>query len=96
MGYGLLVGAGSGAFIGLASGDDESDGIKSGNNFSPPKAFIVGILLGGLGLVVGTIWGIESSTSDRFFEPLPDYDFSSLRMYSRYPQYAPEFLQNIK
>lgn len=88
IGYGLLIGAGTGALIGFASGDDGGGFVS----FSAgEKAVFGGVLLGSAGLIIGIIWGSISSTRDISVIPLPDNDYSILKIYSRYPQNEPEF-----
>ena len=88
MAMGILIGIGTGALIGLASGDDKP-GFMS---FSAgEKAAILGIFLGAVGLVVGLISGVFSSTYDKDFQPLDKNGFSFLREYARYKA-RPAFL----
>lgn len=90
MGWGILIGAGGGALFGYA-------GHREPALFTASEdAFIGGILLGLCGLVVGTIVGIATSTSDKEIEPLPNHDFSSLRPFTRFPANEPEWLRLIK
>ncbi len=87
MGIYTLIGVGTGALIGIASGDDTHGFIR----FSAlEKALGFGIILGTLGLITGLVSGIISSTSDKTYEPMSK-DFSSLFEFARYKVEA-EFL----
>ncbi len=63
-GIGLLVGAATGAIIGLASGDDEPGFITW---TAEQKAGVGAVLLGGVGGVIGLIAG-ATITTDRWNE----------------------------
>ena len=60
IGKGLLIGAGTGALLGLASGDDSSSGWFSFS--ASDKALMGGFLLGLGGIIVGGISGLMSGT----------------------------------
>ena len=85
---GTITGIGLVALIGLASGDDSEGFIRLS---AGEKAAILGIFLGAVGLVVGLISGIFSSSSDKQIEPRINYDYSELEKYARYKT-KPEFL----
>lgn len=92
MGMGVVVGAGIGAFIGLASGDDPPGFLS----FSAgEKAAMLGTLFGGAGLIVGLTVGIFKSSGEKSIEPLPGHDFSILKSVARYPRTEPEWLLRI-
>jgi len=81
MGMGLLIGAGTGAVIGLASGDDQSGFFR----FSAgEKALMGGIFFGGAGLLVGTVAGAATSTGDTEIEFFADQPFSLLKPFARH------------
>jgi outer membrane protein W len=92
VGLGFLIGAGAGALIGVAGGDDPPGGLFSLS--APEKAALGAILGGGCGVIVGTIAGAASSSRDKVIEALPNKDFSILRPVARFPTREPEFLQN--
>ncbi len=92
-GIGLLAGIASGGSIGLASGNDPPGFLSM---TAGDKAAIGGVLLGGVGLIVGTIAGIASSTNDAKVGPLPGNDFSALKSYARYPAQEPIFLKSFQ
>ena len=78
MGWGALIGAGLGAIIGFASGDDTEGWLR----FSAgEKALGAGIALGLLGVVTGLIVGISTSTDDETIEVKSDEDFNKLKIY---------------
>ncbi len=90
MGEGLLLGGAIGGALGLLTGDDKSGFIRF---TAAEKAGWGAIGFGAVGLIIGTITGIASSTSDKMIEPLPDFDFSLLKQLARYKTGEPEFLK---
>jgi len=93
MGKGFLIGAGTGALIGLASGGSTGGIVHISG---PEMALIGGLGLRAVGFFIGTIAGIASSTSDREIVPQSNEDFRSLKMLARYLGNEPEFLQAKK
>ena len=93
MGLGTLIGAGGGALLGFASGDDPPGWFSF---TAGEKAEMGAVGLGAVGLVVGTVVGVASSSRDKIVEPLLDQDFSSLRPVARFSKEEPELLKKIK
>jgi hypothetical protein len=94
MGEGIIIGGGIGVLLGFLSGDDEEGFIRF---TAAEKALALGVVLGGAGLIIGTIAGIASSASDRHIEPLGNRDFSILKPIARYQKSQWELLlQNIQ
>jgi len=93
MGTGFLIGAGTGAVIGFAGGNDRP-GFMS---FSAgEKAAIVGLGLGGTGLIIGTVVG-ALSRSDEINMPHREFDsLVWLKPDARYPDVEPSFLNSLK
>ncbi len=61
LGYGFLAGAGTGAIIGLASGDEKSGFFRF---TAAAKAFLIGVPLGVVGAIVGGIIGASQGLDD--------------------------------
>lgn len=82
MGLGTLIGVGVGALFGFGSGDDPPHEFIS---FSAgEKALMLGTFLGAVGLVIGLISGVITSSRDKVYEPLMNNDFSFLKRYALY------------
>jgi hypothetical protein len=93
MGKGFLIGAGTGALLGLASGNDQRGfpiAFSAG-----AKALIGGVMLGAVGFIVGTVSGIASSTSDKEIIPQSKEEPIVLRGFARYVSSEPEYLKAI-
>jgi len=69
-GIGALVGAATGAFIGLADGDDPKESFLAFT--AGEKAAMGGIVLGGAGLVIGTLIGALNVSEHWTSVPLGD------------------------
>jgi multisubunit Na+/H+ antiporter MnhB subunit len=91
---GFAVGGGTGALMGLASGDDPQNTLFSMT--AGQKAVLAGSVLGGLGALIGGIAGWIASPSDVYVEPHSDGDLQILKQFARFPDKEPEFLQLIK
>jgi hypothetical protein len=103
-GLGFLIGAGTGAIIGLAAGDDEPcpESTETWSIFpncwslsAGAKAAIGGIVLGSIGAAVGGIVG-TASKADKSIYPSMNHDFSALKPYAQFPEKEPEYLSAIK
>ena len=94
--YGALIGAGLGAIIGYANGDDH--GVKTGGigiYFTAEQKALGGGLLGGLlGSVIGLIVGISSSTPDKTIAIFSDDDYNKLKRYIKHPSYESRIYEN--
>ncbi len=64
LGLGFLTGFGTGAIIGVASGDDKSGLFRFS---AAAKAFLIGVPLGVVGAIVGGIIGASHGRDDEFF-----------------------------
>jgi hypothetical protein len=107
MGIGLLIGAGTGAMIGHAEGDDEPCYESTeGWSFFPNcwglqltaegKAVIGGILGGITGSLVGTIVGGAASKEDNIIYPHMHHDLSALKSLAKFPEKEPDYLSAVK
>jgi hypothetical protein len=54
------------------------------------------IVLGGAGLIVGTIAGAAASKADKAINPLMNHDFSALKPLAQFPEQEPEYLSAVK
>jgi hypothetical protein len=104
-GLGFLIGAGTGAIIGFAAGDDP-ECKESGSPLAPApwclrltaegKAVIGGILGGVAGSLVGGIIGVAASTEDKAIYPNMNHGFSELKPLAKFPDKEPEYLNAVK
>lgn len=103
---GFLIGAGTGAIIGFALGDDPECS-ESGGPLVPclrftaeAKAAILGILGGVAGAIVGGIVeevaDIVTAKSDKAIHPAMNHDFSALTPLAQFPEQELERLTVIK
>ena len=91
LGYGALIGAGIGAIIGYATGDDH---VETGGGLfrfdftytAEQKALNGGLLGGLLGGVIGLIVGITNSKPDEIIKIGFDDDYDKLIKYLKYPE----------
>ena len=91
MGIGVLIGGAMGTVVGFSGGDDPRGGFI---RFSAgEKALMGAVVLGGAGLLVGSVVGMASSTSTKTVDPLPGNDFSVLKPLARYPSVEPDWLR---
>jgi hypothetical protein len=90
---GTLVGVGFHVLVGLAAG---ANPLKAYFTDADPEARKAGVTYGALGLTVGTIAGIASSSRDKVIDPLLHQDFSFLRSFARFSDEEPQFLKKIK
>lgn len=96
LGYGLLIGGGSGALLGLLSGDDQEGWVR----FSAgEKARMGGIGFGILGASLGGIWGaIEGIDETISLEGRPPEEIkrvlNKLKLKARFPVELPENLKS--
>ncbi|MCI0693370.1 hypothetical protein L0337_15370 [candidate division KSB1 bacterium] len=100
IGLGILIGAGTGAVIGFADGDDPPceplevlltvGTCEAFRMTAEQKAAWVGILGGAAGLAVGGIAGAATSTSSKEIELSDDQPFLVLKPLARYAERRPE------
>lgn len=81
MGWGFLSGAVIGGLIGFASGDDESGFIKFSQE---EKALGAGVAIGLVGVLIGLIAGIISSTDDETIKNDYQIDLLKFKEYAKY------------
>lgn len=93
MGMGFLIGAGAGAVIGIASGDDRP-GLLSMT--AGEKALLVGLGLGGCGFLIGTVVGAASRTAEIKMSYPETYSMTKLSREARYDDREPGFLRALK
>jgi hypothetical protein len=94
MGRGFLIGAGAGAVIGFAGGDD-----PPGSFFAMSaggKALVGTILGGGCGFLIGTIVGAVSPTHAINLSQPGNYSLARLNDEARYADGEPSFLRALK
>jgi len=98
LGYGALIGTGTGAFIGLIGSweisifpNEKETSSSTGQNI------LIGGLIGSLaGGVLGLIYGLANSTSDEIIEINYDDDFYRLNKYSTFSFGEPPIYRNQK
>jgi len=98
MGLGLVIGGGSGALLGLASGDDKAGWFSmTAGEKSAAGGLGLGILGALAGGIVGAIKGIDESVAleGRTQEEM-DRIFQKLNTKSRFPQSVPQSYQEIE
>ena len=98
MGLGLVIGGGSGAMLGFASGDDKSGWFSM---TAGEKAVVGGLALGVLGALGGGIWGAikgvdESVVLDGRTPEEMERVLEKLNTKSRFPQTLPQLYQEIE
>ncbi len=101
---GFLIGAGTGAIIGFAAGDDPPCN-ESGSPLAPSscwrltaggKAVLGGIVGGVAGLLVGSLAGAAASSADKAGASQVNHDFSALKPFAQFPKEEPGYLNAVK
>jgi len=93
---GTVAGAGFGALIGYASGDDSPSGWGSFALTAEEKALVLGALFGGIGFLYGTVGRIMGPSPDQEIVAYKILGYSDLNKFARYRVYEPEFLRELK
>ena len=98
--FGILIGAGIGAVVGYADGDDEPCRfpiwILCPSFTAEDKALFGGVIGSVIGGLIGLIVGITRSTSDKTIVIFSDDDYNKLKRYVKYPSYESPIYKDYK